>query len=203
MDSPSASLRPGSPRLRRRSAEHRTAEDWLAVLAPPVYRRLAATTWDVVVRLPPSPRLRRKLLERSCLRTFNAFNRRDLRVFLSQFDPDVVYDVSHVRDWPDDQVYRGHDGLLDMAMNWYTHLNFWFELLELHDLGGATVLVVGEFQLEGAESGVPLDHVPWIQVATARRGRGLRIDNDSEREEALRAVGVERSPDTAGFKNGT
>jgi hypothetical protein len=201
MGSPSASTRPGTPRLRRRSAEHRTAEDWLAVFAPPVYRRLAATTWHVVVRLPPSSRLRRKLLERSCLRTFNAFNRRDLPVFLSQFDPDVVYDVSHVHDWPDDRVYHGHDGLLNMAMNWYTHLNFWFELLELHDLGGPTVLVVGEFQLEGVESGVPLDHVPWVQVATARRGRGVRIDNYSEREEALHAVGLARPSGTTGFKN--
>jgi ketosteroid isomerase-like protein len=193
-------MRPGSPRLRRRSAKHRTSEDWLAVLAPPVYRRLAAVTWEVVVRLPPSSRVRRTLLERTCLRTFNAFNRGDLPVFLSLFDPDVVYDLSKVHGWPDQQIYRGHAGLLDMAMNWYTHLNFWFELLEVHDLGGPTVLVVGEFALEGAESGVPLDHVPWVQVATARRGRGVRIDNYSELEEAWRATAAAHPPVTTGFK---
>ena len=170
--------------------EGRTPEDWLAVLAPPLYRWLAGATWEVVVRRPPSSPMRRKLLERNCLRAFSAFNRRDLRVFVSLFDPDVVYDVSHIHGWPDEQVYHGHAGLVNMATNWYAHLNFWFELLELHDLGGPTVLVVGEFQLEGAESGVPLEHVPWIQLATARRGRGVRIDNYSDRAEAMRAAGL-------------
>jgi hypothetical protein len=168
----------------------RAPEDWLAVLAPSVYERLAAATWKLIVRRPPSSSLRRKLMERNCRRAFSAFNRRDLRAFVALFDPEVVYDVSHVHGWPDQQVYHGYAGLEEMATNWYDHLNFWFELLELHDLGGPTVVVIGEFQLEGAESGVPLEHVPWIQVATARRGRGIRIDNYSDRDEALRAAGL-------------
>jgi hypothetical protein len=160
----------------------------MAVLAPPLHRWLSAGAWSLIMRLRPGSRLRQAVLERSCLRTFNAFNRRDMRVFLSSFDPNVVYDVTHVEGWPDEKVYFGHTGLLEMARSWHETWRSWFDLLEVRDLGGGTCLVVGEFKMTGAGSGVPLSHVHWSQVATARRGLGVRIDNYSDRQEALDAA---------------
>jgi hypothetical protein len=43
----------------------------------------------------------------------------------------------------------------------------------------------------GSGSGVPLEVAHWAQVATGRRGRGLRIDTYSDRREALRDAGLE------------
>jgi hypothetical protein len=42
----------------------------------------------------------------------------------------------------------------------------------------------------GAGSGVPLEVAHWAQVATARRGRGIRVDTYSDRAEALRDAGL-------------
>ena len=80
-------------------------EDRLAVWAPPLYRWLCAALWLPVARLPPRSRVRRALIERTCARAYAAFNARDLPVFLSMFDPEVVYDVSQVRDWLDQPMF--------------------------------------------------------------------------------------------------
>jgi hypothetical protein len=165
-----ADVAAGSARLSRRAASRRAPEDRLAARAPTLYRWLCAGLWLLVVRLPPRSRLRRALLLRTCLRAYAAFNRRDLPVFLSMFDPEVVYDVSRVRDWPDQQSFHG--------------------LQELRDLGRDRCLLLSEFRMTGAESGVPLEHVPWAQIGTARRGRWVRVDNFTDRDEALRAAGL-------------
>jgi hypothetical protein len=185
-----ADVAPGSARLSRRAASQRMPEDRLAARVPTLYRWLCAALWLLVVRLPPRSRLRRALLLRTCRRAYAAFNRRDLPVFLSMFDPEVVYDVSRVRDWPDQQSFYGLAGVTEMALNWYAIWDFSFELQELRDLGRDRCLLLSEFRMTGAESGVPLEHVPWAQIGTARRGRWVRVENFTDREEALRAAGL-------------
>ena len=176
--------------MRRRAAAQRMPEDRLAARAPTLYRWLSAALWLLVVRLPPRSRLRRALLLRTCLRAYAAFNRRDLPVFLSLFDPEVVYDVSRVRDWPDQQSFHGLAGITEMALNWYATWEFSFELQELRDLGRDRCLLLSEFRMTGVESGVPLEHVSWAQIGTARQGRWVRVDNFTDRDEALRAAGL-------------
>ncbi len=178
--------------VRRETAAGRSPEDRLAVWAPPLYRWLCAALWLPVARLPPSSRVRRALLERACTRAYAAFNRRDLPVFLSMFDPEVVYDVSQVPDWPDQPLFKGLDGVRQMALDWYAAWEFSFELRELHDLGGGRCLLLSEFRMTGAGSGVPLEHVQWAQIGTARRGRWVRVENFTDRDDALRAAGLAR-----------
>jgi ketosteroid isomerase-like protein len=168
----------------------RTLEDWVAVLAPPLYRVVAAVAWWSLMRLEPPSRLRRRLLLRTCRRFYGAFNRRDLPVFVNLFDPEVVYDVSHIHGWPERQVYRGRAGVAEMARDWFATWDFFFELVGFHDLGGPTCLVLGDFHVMGSGSGVPLEVAHWAQVATGRRGRGVRIDTYSDRREALRVAGL-------------
>jgi ketosteroid isomerase-like protein len=183
---------PGRAGRLRTTAAGRSPEDRLAVRAPPLYRWLCAALWLPVARLPPRSRVRRALIERTCARAYAAFNRRDLPVFLSMFDPEVVYDVSQVRDWPDQPLFKGLDGIREMALNWYASWEFSFELRELHDLGGDRCLLLSEFRMTGAGSGVPLDHVQWAQIGTARRGRWVRVENFTDRDDALRAAGLSR-----------
>jgi len=180
----------GSPRLRRVTARRRTADDWLLVLVPRLYGALAAIGWHVVERLSPRSRMRRAMLVRLCLRTYGAFNRRDLPAFLGNFTSDAVYDTSHVEGWPERQVYQGHAGLTEMARDGFATWDFWLELAEVRDLGGNRVVVLADDRMTGAGSGVELAPVRWTQVATVRRGLCERVDNYTDRREALEAVGL-------------
>jgi hypothetical protein len=175
-------------RVARRNTERRTVDDWVAVRAPSLYRLSAAVGWVVVRRLSPRSRLRRAVLVRNVVRTYNAFNRRDLPAFLSGFHPDAVYDMTHVADWPDSQTYHGREGLVEMAQDWFATFDFWFELQEVRDLGGNHCLVLAKDRLTGSGSGVALAPVLWTQLATARRGLCVRVDNYTDREEGLRAA---------------
>jgi hypothetical protein len=181
---------PGSARLRRVTARRRTLDDWVLVLAPGLYRPLAAAAWLVVQRMPPTSRVRRALLVRLCIRTYGAFNRRDLPVFLAAFHRDAVYDASHVAGWPERQSYHGHSGLTEMANDWFATWDFWLELEDVHDLGGNRCLVMADDRMTGTGSGVALESVPWTQIITIRRGLCIRVDNYTDRQEALEAVGL-------------
>ena len=180
----------GSRRLRRATARRRTVDDRFVVTAPRLNRLLVGASWLVVKRMSPSSRVRRALLVRLCVRTYGAFNRRDLPVFLGLFHPEVVYDMSHVAGWPEKQSYDGHSGLSEMANDWFATWDFWFELERVIDLGGNHCVVMANDRMTGTGSGVALESVLWTQVATVRRGLCIRVDNYTNRQEALEAVGL-------------
>jgi hypothetical protein len=177
-------------RLRRVTARRRTLDDWLVVLAPALYRLLVGLGWTLVQRLSPSSRVRRSLLVRLCLRTYGAFNRRDLPVFLGIFHPDIVYDTTHVAGWPERQTYHGHRGLTEMANDWFATWDFWLEFDDVYDLGRNRCLVLADNRMTGTGSGVALEPVPWTQIATVKRGLCIRVDNYTDRREALETVGL-------------
>ena len=168
----------------------RTFDERLALHAPRLFRFLAAAGWVIVGRLSPGSRLRRAILTRNVVRTYAAFNRRDVEAFLTGFHPDAVYDMAHVAGWPDQQSYHGHEGLVEMARDWFATFDFWFELEQVRDLGGNRCLVMAKDRLTGTGSGVELTPVLWTQLATAKRGLCVRVDNYTDRDEALRAAGV-------------
>ena len=180
----------GSSRLRRATARRRTLDDWLLVIAPRLYRLLVGASWLVVGRMSPGSPVRQALLARLCVRTYGAFNRRDLTVFLGVFHPEVVYDMSHAGGWPEKQSYRGHSGLSEMANDWFATWDFWFELEGVRDLGGNHCVVMANDRMTGTGSGVRLDSVLWTQVATVKHGLCIRVDNYTDRQEALEAVGL-------------
>jgi ketosteroid isomerase-like protein len=165
-------------------------DDWLVVALPRLSRALVGAGWLLVKRMSPRSRVRRALLIRLCLRTYGAFNRRDLPVFLGLFHPDVVYDTSHVAGWPEKRMYHGYEGLTEMANDWFATWDFWLELEDVRDLGGNRCLVMADDRMTGAASGVALQSVLWTQVATVRNGLCIRVDNYTDRREALDAVGL-------------
>jgi ketosteroid isomerase-like protein len=192
-----ASVGPGSARLREVTARRRTMDDWLVVALPRLSRALVGAGWLLVKRMSPRSRVRRALLIRLCLRTYGAFNRRDLPVFLGLFHPDVVYDTSHVAGWPEKRIYHGYEGLTEMANDWFATWDFWLELEDVRDLGGNRCLVMADDRMTGAASGVALQSVLWTQVATVRNGLCIRVDNYTDRREALDAVGLDEQPPSA------
>jgi hypothetical protein len=77
-----------------------------------------------------------------------------------------------------------------MANDWFATWKFWLELENVRDLGGNRCVVLADDRMTGTGSGVPLESVPWTQVVTVRRGLCARVDNYTDRREALAAVGL-------------
>ena len=116
-----------------------------------------------------------------------AWNRGDVEGVLSYLDPEV--ELVPIRSLLEGGSYRGHDGMRryagDIGAEWERmHL----EIEEMRDVGDG-VLIFGRFQAVG-KSGVEFD-APAAWLTTVRDGKVVRMQAFSNREDALRATGLE------------
>jgi ketosteroid isomerase-like protein len=120
---------------------------------------------------------------------WNAWLRGDLQGLFETFAPDVVWDTSHFRDWPE-AAYYGTDGVQRFLSEW---LEVWDEyevtVEELIAVPDGRVLSLMRHRGRGRASGVPMD-LPMAQIATLRDGKVIRLDNYDDRVEALETVGL-------------
>lgn len=115
--------------------------------------------------------------------------RNDLPGLFRRFDPDVVWDTSHFRDWPE-STYHGSEGV-------ERFLNEWLDVWADYEMGVEEIIAVPDGRVvtllwqrgRGRNSGVALD-MEMAQVATLRAGKITRLDNYDDRAEALKAVGL-------------
>jgi len=107
--------------------------------------------------------------------------------------PDVVWDL---REWPGWEVigadvYHGHAGLREYWSSW---LSAWesieFDVDELRDVGGDRVLALLRVRTRGRRSAIVVENPPHAQLYTLRDGLITEVRNFSDRDEALRAVGL-------------
>ncbi len=110
-------------------------------------------------------------------------------LFASYFDRDVVYDLTHFREWPD-HTYRGLEGVRRLLAEWR---ELWVaieagvdEILAVPD---GRVVVLSWQRGKGRQSGLPMD-MEWAQVISVRDGKMTRVDAFDDRAEALRAAGL-------------
>src|SRR4051794_15273707 len=90
-----------------RSARHRTPDEMLFVRFPVLFRLLAR----YVMALPVRSKLRRLWLTRVAGRVLAAANRRDFKVLLLGFHPQIEYHGAPELSLPDvDRISHGHDG---------------------------------------------------------------------------------------------
>jgi ketosteroid isomerase-like protein len=103
--------------------------------------------------------------------------------------PDCTIDMSHVPDWVEESIYRGHEGLRRHIRDWD---DLWGEIEYLPraitDLG-TEILVESEMRTVGEVSGIALERT-YAQVAESRDGLTWRIANYWDPAEALEAVGL-------------
>ena len=122
-------------------------------------------------------------------RGWDAWLRGDLAALLREMAPDVVWDTSHFRDWPE-STYQGVEGV-------ERFLNEWLYVWDDYELRVDDVFVAPDGRVvsliwhrgRGRNSGVEL-HLEMAQVATLREGKITRLDNYEDRAEALAAVGL-------------
>jgi ketosteroid isomerase-like protein len=122
-------------------------------------------------------------------RGWNSWLRGDMDALVSEWDPDVVWDTSHFRDWPESN-YRGVGGIRRFLTEW---LEVWgdYEIDVEEVLAAPDGRVVSLFTHhgKGRQSGVPMD-LEMAQIATLRNGKVVRLENYDDRREALEAAGL-------------
>ena len=121
--------------------------------------------------------------------------RGDLPGLFSLCDPDVVWDTSHYRDWPE-TAYHGRAGMERFLTEW---LAVWDEYeVGVDDLLPAPdgrVVVLYWHRGKGRTSGLAMED-ELAQIATVRGGKLTLLDIYDDRAEALAAVGLAHGPDT-------
>jgi ketosteroid isomerase-like protein len=120
---------------------------------------------------------------------WDAWLRGDLPGLFRTFDPDIVWDTSHFRDWPE-SAYHGHEGVERFLNEW---LDVWddyrLDLEDVIEVQDGRVLSLFHHHGKGRDSGVPM-HLQMAQIATLRDGKVTRLDNYDTPAEALEAVGL-------------
>jgi ketosteroid isomerase-like protein len=110
---------------------------------------------------------------------------------------EVLWDTAHPdieihdHDTPDQGDYRGYEGLTRWLEDWGAAWAEWsIELDEFIDSGDSVVVFI-RMKAKGRSSGIDIDR-PDALVYRISGGATTRIDYFNDRDEALKAVGLER-----------
>jgi ketosteroid isomerase-like protein len=105
------------------------------------------------------------------------------------FHPEFVLDMSTFRGWPEQQTYRGIEGLRAFIAAWLEPFDdFEFEVKELRDAGDKVVAVISQ-RGRSKFGGVPVE-MHFAQVMTYRDGKQARVDMYATPAEGLEAAGL-------------
>jgi ketosteroid isomerase-like protein len=120
---------------------------------------------------------------------WGAWSRGDMDRLFAFLAEDVVYDTSHLRDWPEGE-YIGHAGFRRF-------LTEWLEVWDAFEVGVDEFVAVSDGRVValfwqrgvGRHSGLAMD-AEWAQIHTIRDGKAARIEVYDSRSDALEAVGL-------------
>ena len=122
-------------------------------------------------------------------RSFEAVMRRDKAAFLAMCDPEV--ETVPLRDFPESAPTRGVEAVWDLFVelqgSWHEGA---LKPVELIEAGGDKVVAHAYGEMQGEASGATVAASVWSVVTFGNR-KMLRIDWFAERDEALKAVGLE------------
>jgi ketosteroid isomerase-like protein len=126
---------------------------------------------------------------------WDAWLRGDLPGLFRHFDPEIVWDTSHFRDWPE-AAYHGIDGV-------ERFLNEWLRVWDDYEVGVDDTLLAPDGRVvsliwhrgRGRSSRLAME-MKMAQVATLRDGKVIRLDNYDDRSEALEATGLRERAST-------
>jgi ketosteroid isomerase-like protein len=172
-------------RLRCSEQPRRSLDERIAARFPGIATSLTAR----ISRLPPSSKLRQRVLARAVCSGFAALQRGDFEAALGNFyDPDVAWHGA-VGGLDEGRVARGLDEVVEGFRDYY---DTW-ERLELRpeeiiDTGEELIVFVHEVA-RGRESGIVVE-TDTAAISTLHEGRVIQVRNYLDRSEALRAAGL-------------
>jgi ketosteroid isomerase-like protein len=122
-------------------------------------------------------------------RAWEAWSGGDFDGLFALLSPNVVFDTSHLRDWPEPE-YVGHTGFRRF-------LTEWLEVWEAFEVGVDELVAAPDGRVvsvfwqrgKGRTSGLAMD-VKWALISMIRDDKVLRIDVYESRQQALEAVGL-------------
>ncbi len=174
--------------LRVRPESTRTLDQRLLVRFP----WLAAASFGLVRKLPPTSRIRRAGVSRAVRMGLEAFNRKDLDVAVTGFHPDLEYYPyrEFVEAGLAEPCYYGRSGYRAYVEGTY---DVWgagvrLEPTELIDLGDRLV-VLADMPMQAQSSGIALAET-YGSVWTVKDGAIIQIRDFLRHSEALEAAGL-------------
>ena len=123
-------------------------------------------------------------------RGWEAWAEGDLDTLFELFDPAAEWHTTNLLGWPEDDVYYGHDGIRRFFEEWLSSWDHYEAGAEEYlDAGDGRVLVICWQRGLGPGGHVPVQ-MDWAQICTLKRGLVCRLEAYSDRDEALKAVGL-------------
>ena len=123
-------------------------------------------------------------------RAWEAWSSGDIDAVLETCDPAVEWDLTSFEGWPEDDVYYGHEGFRRFLEEWRGSWDrFEARAEEYVDGDGDRVVALCWQRGFGAGSQVPVE-MDLATVFTLEGGVVCRIEAYSDRQEALKAVGL-------------
>ena len=171
-------------RLRCRERPRRSLDERIATRFPAIAGSLTAR----VSRLPPSSKLRQRVLARAVCSGFAALQRGDFEAALGNYDPDVEWHGA-AGGLDEGRVARG---LTEVVEGFRDYYDTW-ERLELRpeeiiDTGDELIVFVHEVA-RGRESGIVME-TDTAAINTLNEGRVIQVRNYLDRNDALEAAGL-------------
>ena len=122
-------------------------------------------------------------------RGWEAWNAGDMEALISLWDPEVVWDLQHFRNWPESS-YHGIEGVRRYLTEWREVWGpYEVDVDEILPAPDGRVVSLITHRAEGSHSGVPM-LLPMALIATVRNGKIIRFDAYEDRTEALEVTGL-------------
>jgi ketosteroid isomerase-like protein len=121
-------------------------------------------------------------------KAFDGFSVGGIEALLAFYSPDVV--MYSVAEWPEDPVYRGHDGARKLTAAWTDNFDEWG--WEVHEIRPEGTRVVAFAEMTGRIKGtdVPIRQPIGIVSSDFREGMMCEVRFFLTWHEALEAVGL-------------
>jgi ketosteroid isomerase-like protein len=103
---------------------------------------------------------------------------------------DFVWDMSNFHGWPEQQIYEGVAGVRAFLSEWVGAWEDWELVQEALREAGNKVVALMHQRGRSKEGGVPIE-MSFAMVFTLRDGKQARMEMYSDRDEALKAAGLQ------------
>jgi ketosteroid isomerase-like protein len=177
--------------IRVREQSSRTIEQRLALRVPRLASTYARLSGRLIGRLEPRSRIRQAALWRAARISMEAFNRRDLDVYLLGFQPDYEWypPPETVEAGFFEPSYQGAAGFRELLTAWSDVVpDLRVKPIDLIDLGDRLVLLA-ELPGRAHASGIELTG-RYAIVITLENGVAIREQTYLDHAEALEAAGL-------------
>jgi len=122
-------------------------------------------------------------------RAADAWDRGDFDALLAFYDPDAELDFARYDGWVERTVFRGPPAIRAFLEQWRgAFSDYRYEVERYIDLGERVLALCSQSGVGPGSSGVAMMRL--AQLATFKDGCILRLENYSDRQEALQAVGL-------------